>query len=168
MVYPEKMQHREHHALNHDYSRTATFFVTFRIHKRAPALCDIHPVTAEVSLTAEGRFVDEAIQTIPQQYPFITVNCYVIMPTHVHVVFIFAGQESVLSGNKPVRLGTVVGKIKGLASYHIRRASCPDFTWQRDHHDSIIRSQHQLEQVRNYIRNNPLSWATKNKLDRHR
>ena len=34
----------------------------------------------------------------------------------------------------------------------------PDFAWQTNYHEHIIRNEHELERIRNYIVSNPLMW----------
>ena len=34
----------------------------------------------------------------------------------------------------------------------------PDFVWQTNYHEHIIRNDHELERIRNYIVSNPLMW----------
>jgi len=36
------------------------------------------------------------------------------------------------------------------------------FKWHNSFHDRIIRDEHELQNVRNYIRQNPLKWSIKN------
>ncbi len=55
---------------------------------------------------------------------------------------------------------------KAATSYHIRRAEGqPWFAWQDDYYETVIRTEEALQQIRRYIRENPVRW-TQDKLYR--
>lgn len=64
--------------------------------------------------------------------------------------------------NNPMELPqNTVGKMirwyKGRVTYECRKQNI-DFSWQARFHDHIIRNRRSLENIRQYIRNNPLQW----------
>lgn len=151
---------QEHHIIEHDYTKLATFFATFHTHSQIRGthmLCTIQPETADVCLTTEGQCIDQTIQSITHYYPFIKVDCYIIMPTHIHLILIFKAQQI----STPIKPGTVIGKIKALSTYRARRVGLTNFAWQPNYYDRIIRDPSQLEATRNYIHNNPIRWLQK-------
>lgn len=56
-------------------------------------------------------------------------------------------------------LGSIIGQFKIATTKHIRAAGYPDFAWQRNYYERIIRDDRALESVCAYIRNNPANWA---------
>ncbi|MCB0165675.1 MAG: transposase [Anaerolineae bacterium] len=60
-------------------------------------------------------------------------------------------------------LGAIIGQIKSICTKRIRRAGMPDFAWQRNYYEHIIRSERALHAIRQYIQQNPLRWQ----LDRY-
>ena len=63
---------------------------------------------------------------------------------------------------KPVlgSLPTIIRSYKSAVTKHINkiRNTPTGFVWQRGFYDHIIRNEHDLNRIREYIRNNPLKW----------
>jgi len=56
-------------------------------------------------------------------------------------------------------LSQIIRWCKGRTTYEIRKKfSNPDFQWQSRFHDHIIRDEIALQNVRNYIIDNPKNW----------
>ena len=81
----------------HDYAQPGYYFITICTRERKQeALCSIEPAVGaiinrppRISLTPLGRIVDETIRAIPDHYPGISVDQYVVMPDHVHLILSF-------------------------------------------------------------------------------
>ena len=75
---------------NFDYSTPNAYFVTICTNKRKKILWrDVGASIArpqDVQLSPYGQIVDAAVRNIPVHYPAITVEHYVIMPNHVHLL----------------------------------------------------------------------------------
>lgn len=77
-----------------DYSQPGSYFITICTRERnQEVLCSIEPAVGaiinrppRISLTPLGRIVDETIRAIPDHYPGISVDQYIIMPDHVHLI----------------------------------------------------------------------------------
>ena len=105
-----------------------------------------------IFLSNQGKIVDRCITNIPIHYPAISVDQYVIMPNHIHLLLqIHAGNDG-----RPVAAPTVsqvVNQLKGAAS---RQAGFP--LWQKGFHDHVIRGDADYKEIWNYIQNNPATW----------
>lgn len=55
-------------------------------------------------------------------------------------------------------LGTIMNQYKRIVTIHARKIN-PEFYWQSRFYDSIIRDDHSLKNVRNYIKNNSKNWG---------
>jgi len=62
--------------------------------------------------------------------------------------------------------GNIVGAFKSIATHEyvigIRQQQWLSFTgrlWQRNYYEHVIRSEHELNKIREYIINNPLNWS---------
>ncbi len=76
-----------------------------------------------------------------------TLDSFVIMPNHVHVLFRPIGEN---------KLGDIVGSWKRFSSREINKARGETGTfWQREAWDRLIRSQRHLDWARRYILKNP-------------
>lgn len=55
-------------------------------------------------------------------------------------------------------LGSVINSFKGKCTTRIGNKLIPDFEWQARYHDRVIRSEKELQRIREYIINNPAKW----------
>ena len=147
----------------YDYSQPGYYFVTICTAVRhqdilsviSPAVgAIINRPPAEVSLTALGHLTRQAILDIPSRYPGISVDAYVIMPDHVHLIL--AVQNVGPDGRQiaaPTSISTVIQQLKRAVSRAAGRS-----IWQRSFYDHIIRNDADLAEARQYLANNPLNW----------
>ena len=109
----------------------------------------------QIILSDYGKIVDTAINNIPQYYPHINVDKYVVMPNHVHMILIINMDN--VSGRLIIAPTTVSNVIKGMKSYVTKQIGFS--FWQRSFHDHIIRDKDDYEQKWQYIDENPAKWA---------
>ena len=77
----------------------------------------------------------------------IDLDCYVVMPNHVHCVF------ALREGKK---LEKVMQSIKGFSAREVnKRMARKGALWQSDYWDRLIRSESHLRWVRRYVTGNP-------------
>jgi REP element-mobilizing transposase RayT len=71
------------------------------------------------------------------------------------------GETGGFSGDKNPMIGNSISKIirwyKGRCSFECRKIN-PNFGWQSRFHDHIIRNSRSLDNIQNYIEQNPLKW----------
>ncbi len=86
------------------------------------------------------------------------------MPNHIHGIIIInnpVGTGHALSSNKNTinnNLSNIIGSFKSAASKRINQINNNKFKWQRSFYDHIIRTNDSLNNIRNYIVNNPSTW----------
>ena len=85
----------------YDYSLEGAYFITIVTQRRRNIFGWV--VGGEMKLNDAGRMVDQVCREIPQFIPGIRLDCYQIMPDHVHMIVEIVG----LSGN--VGVGATVG-----------------------------------------------------------
>ena len=152
---------------HYDYNTPGAYFVTFCTHNRKTILSRIVGAiheSPEPQLTAFGKIADNIIKNIPTHL-HITVDRYVIMPNHIHIIlliteedFIRAIRESPLQGRSLV--SKAVGYIKMNTSKAIRRQYGDIPVWQRGYHDHVIRGQEDYDEIAKYICENPIRWES--------
>lgn len=106
--------------------------------------------------------VQEAVCAIPWHYPAITLEKYVIMPNHIHLLLCIRAQNgrmvSAPTGDaptfRPKALSVVIGQMKRAAS---KQVAAP--LWQKGFYDHIIRDEADYLRVCNYMDTNPAKWA---------
>jgi putative transposase len=108
-----------------------------------------------VSLNAIGRRVRTAWLETGTLRPDVMLDEFIVMPNHMHaILYIQAPAASQL-------LFRIVGGFKANVTGAVRAMlSNPNFmVWQKRFHDRIIRSDHEAELKREYIRGNPERWG---------
>ena len=137
-----------------DYSQNGAYFVTICTRNRECLLGSIvgaDSIRPQIKLSTVGQAVDGCIKEIPQHYPHISVEKYVIMPNHIHLILLFARNDGRMI-SAPT-LSNVIGQMKRRAS---KITGIP--IWQRSFHDHIIRTEQDYAEIWQYIDANPLTW----------
>ena len=166
--------------LGYNYSWNGLYFVTICTKDRVSYFGDI--VDFEMRLNENGRMVEKQWLWLANQYPYIFLDEFVIMPNHFHGIIeideTFHGQtnqigvavDTVGTGHdlslqrtaippqKIKSLSEIIGAFKTTSSKLIHQTDLFDFAWQRSFHDHIIRDPESLEKIRLYIKNNPAKW----------
>ena len=106
-------------------------------------------------MNSYGRIAEEHLLRIPLLNPNIQIDKYVIMPNHLHVIFVVNPKEN---ENDMVDLSFVIGQYKMSVTKKIRMKEPGKMVWQRSFHDHVIRNQKRYEMIWQYIENNPLKW----------
>ena len=98
----------------------------------------------------------ETWEALPQRFAGLTLDEFVVMPDHVH--FIVQLDDNI---EKPPTLADVVGAYKSLTTVawlrHIKtmKLERSGRLWQDNYFERVIRDAPELENTRQYIRNNP-------------
>jgi len=130
-----------------NYRGRAYYFVTICTKNRACILGEIRSGT--IGLSLQGSIAYQNWQGIPNHYPGVQLDEFVVMPNHVHGILIF--NEAVSAG-----LGSVVGSFKAAVTKACT-AHALEMTWQARYHDKMPWGSG-LPALRKYIRDNPLHW----------
>lgn len=140
--------------------RFGWFFVTFQVFENKSLLGAI--VGENCILNELGLAVKGLIETLPKYNPEVYVDCFVVMPNHVHLVLKIDDRPT----NEEHHLGKIMRKLKSLAAREYRilgsRGVVPcqgSKLWQDNYWEKIVTNHEQLEAIRRYIENNPKSWS---------
>jgi len=106
----------------------------------------------ERCLTELGRFTVQRILEIPVHYPDISVDHYVIMPDHIHLLLRIHGEEGGRSMIAPT-ISRVIRLLKGTVS---KQAGFS--VWQKGFYDHVVRGEEDYREIWNYIEENPGKW----------
>ena len=141
---------------DYDYSQTGGYFITFCTENRAPLLSRITVGKAalrlpQVELTEYGRITEKYIQNISVAYPHISVENYVIMPNHVHLLLLVGDGGQ---GAARPTVSAVVRSIKALV-----RKETGKSLFQNSFYDHILRDEQDFLIHWDYIETNPGKWA---------
>ncbi len=140
---------------DYDYSKPGAYFVTICVKERKTILSEIivgaNSVRPnEIRLTKYGEIVKSAISNIPKYYPNVTVDNYVIMPDHIHLLLQLHSDES----GRTVFAPTINRVIKQTKGYITKQMGFS--IWQKSFNDHIIRGEKDYKEIWEYIENNPI------------
>jgi putative transposase len=113
-----------------------------------------------MKLSRLGRRAEECWLAIPDHFPFVRLDEYVIMPNHIHGLLRFE-KENYLSKNdgntfgpQSMNLGSVIRgfKIGVVKSAYQEKV---DFGWQPRYFDTVVTNYRLISRFRKYILSNP-------------
>ena len=160
---------------NWDYGATGFYFVTICTHDRENYFGDIvvetqnfaslpQTPTASLHPTPIGKIAHQYWSEIPDHFPFVVLDEFVIMPDHLHGILYFDKPEYEFRIPQPNKfapqsqnLGSVIRGYKAAVKKYAVMNSI-EFSWQPRYHDHVIRTERELQAVRRYILNNPMKW----------
>ena len=153
----ELQQRKQNRLPNYDYSTANAYFITICTDKRRNLFWKevgaIIDRPENVPLTNLGAIVWQGIADIPKHYPMISVDHFVIMPNHIHLLLQIHTDPDGRSMIAPT-ISTVVRQMKGTVS---KQAGFP--VWQKGFYDHVIRNEKDYQDIWNYIQGNPGKWA---------
>lgn len=136
------------------------FFVTMQVEHNRSILGTI--VGEKCILNELGKSVRDELTALPQKYPELELGEYVVMPNHLHAIFIIHERPT----NKKNHLGFLVGRFKGVTTFLYGKlkgaGKVPDIgghLWQIDYWEDLISSAAELLHYERYIRSNPKRWT---------
>ena len=145
---PETYTRRNTNRLpTYNYRSNGAYFITICTEKRQPVL--------EIPIIRTA--VLEQWHHLPQHFPNVQLDTFVIMPDHIHGLLWLDG-----STRDAPTLGKVIGTFKAWVTitwrnYHKdANTPCLSHLWQRDYYEHVIRNEEDLNLTREYIINNPL------------
>jgi REP element-mobilizing transposase RayT len=141
----------------HDYSREGYYFLTICTQDRREWFGNIE--NGEMVLNEYGVIVGQQWEWLEKQYGYVQLDQFVVMPNHVHGVLSIIGNGRDRSLQKIKSVSELVGAFKTTSSKLIHHAGLLEFRWQKSFYDQIIRDDWSLNRIREYILNNPLTWA---------
>jgi len=165
-----------------DYADDGIYFITICTQDKINYFGDV--VNEEMDLNGVGDVVNKFWLEIPKHFNNVILDEYIVMPNHVHgIIFIdnndistererrdvalqrlydYHGKNRQMSKISPQQksLSTIIRSYKSICTKIINQKYFTiNFAWQSRFYDRIIRNEHELNNVRNYIYNNPYKWT---------
>ncbi|MBR0040624.1 MAG: hypothetical protein IJP64_04530, partial [Oscillospiraceae bacterium] len=122
-----------------------------------------------LTLTEIGQIVERYILSTGN-IAGLSVDQYVIMPNHIHLLLQIGETDAASEGGPPrasaptgkngtsrasaPTLSDAVGALKRLVNREAGRN-----IWQRGYYEHVIRNEHDYREIWEYIENNPAKWA---------
>lgn len=180
--YKNKYRIKSSRRVGHDYSQDGYYFITICTYNKEEILGVVK--NSGVVFTDIGRYVFQCWIKISGSFPFVKLDVFVIMPNHIHGILIVKNKKTVETRrgaslqcgasasdeykNKfgPLQknsISSIVNHFKGNVKKWCNKNGYENFYWQPRFHDRIIRNDIELNEIRQYIIDNPLKW----RLDRN-
>ncbi|MBQ3500572.1 MAG: transposase [Oscillospiraceae bacterium] len=146
----------------YDYSKSGYYHVTICTEGRKPILSTVGrglaPAANKIELTAIGKIAEEQLLFLESEYSFVKIDRYVIMPNHIHVIFILFGKTAGASP-RPT-LSDIVCAYKSRTTRLCNKfdLSPGRKIFQASFYDEIIRNQSAYDEISKYIFENPMKW----------
>ncbi len=156
MKYNPDFNHRQSIRLTgYDYSTSGAYFITICTHEREYLFGDV--VNEIIQLNTVGDIARSHWQQLSQHHPNIIMDESIVMPNHLHGIIIL---ESSTDSTKSI--SEIIRGFKTFSAKAINKKRCLRSVpvWQRNYYDRIIRSELELDRIRQYIIYNPRNWDT--------
>ncbi|EGV42641.1 hypothetical protein BZARG_3019 [Bizionia argentinensis JUB59] len=162
------MKNRKRNRLKgYDYSRDNLYFVTVCVQDRLCCFGEVidvgQGIARELSVREEipakcimklnvyGLIVQERLLWLQEQYPYVVIDNFVVMPNHVHAIIEIDRLRIPVVGIKIKSLSSLMGAFKTTSSKLIHEIGFLDFSWQRSFHYHINKTKIAYQNISNYI-----------------
>jgi REP-associated tyrosine transposase len=163
----------------YDYSQSGAYFVTICTQDLQCLFGEM--VNSKMVLNNAGQMVELIWSELPERFPHVKLDEFVIMPNHFHGIMVFCRGESCirpktdeqlkgeykirLYGTLPGTLGRIMQAFKSITTHKyiagVKQKQWPPFPgklWQRNYYERIVRDENELNDIRKYIMDNPRKW----------
>jgi putative transposase len=179
---PDEHRRRSIRLKGHDYSQPGAYFVTICTRDRECLFG--HVVNGEMRLNEAGEIARRCWQDIPDHFPLIELDAFVLMPNHVQGIIVIhescKGEASEPLGSLNTRMGVadasplrqrpngtqsgslsaIVQNFKSVSTRKMNAACRAPGTpvWLRNYYEHVVRNDDDLQAIRKYILGNPARW----------
>lgn len=157
----------------YDYRNGGMYFVTICTKNRERIFGEIR--NNIIGLSDIGCIIHQCWNEIPQHFPYVELDTFIVMPNHVHgILYMCDITERMDDGTGTAcrartdiverhfgqciagSLPTIIGAFKSACTKHINQLSNGNTSiWQRNYYEHIIKSENERLRIRRYIMNNP-------------
>lgn len=159
---------------DYDYSQAGAYFVTVCTQNRECIFGEIED--GRMILNETGKAVQAAWDGLPNRFPGIVLDAFTVMPNHCHGIVVLVGaglarpnsnalpnvNDNIEKGaaSSALTLGTVIRALKAISAINANGILCRSGrpVWQRNYYDHIIRSEDDMNKIREYVETNPSGW----------
>ena len=157
---PKKHHRRSIRKKGYDYSSPGKYFITIDVNKNLHLFG--HVKDGIMIKNDAGNMIEKWYFKIPEKFPDIRCHEMIIMPNHIHFIIENVGW---LQGSAPTGVDTIIQWFKTMSTNEyirgVKEKGWPRFIkklWHRNFFDRIIRDERMLQNITNYIINNPKKW----------
>ena len=152
---------------NWDYSNEGIYFVTICCLSKQKFFGSIFD--DQLSLSEIGKIASQYWHEIPAHFSHVKLDEFIIMPNHIHGLIILdysligLCHEMILQSqfSRPIKnsVSVIINQYKSSIKRWCNKNGHSDFQWQSRFYDQILRNEIAIDNVREYIHNNPRNWS---------
>ncbi len=145
----------------YDYSRPGAYFITICTQNRRCILSEIVGEGFPLPKKA-GEIAVKYIENISLRFPTVSVDKYVVMPNHIHMLLSIEGYDG--RGNPSPTQTADIKQVIGWFKYFVTKDinlitnRLGNRVFQRSYFDHVIRGEQDYREIWEYIENNPRKW----------
>jgi REP element-mobilizing transposase RayT len=163
----------------YNYANNGAYFITVCTHNKKHLFGEIGD--GKMILNGAGEIIDQWWKKLPEKFPGISIDEYVIMPNHFHGIIIIDSHPTLIASvgaglsrpsltgivgsnengreNRAPTLGKMIAffKYQTTKEYNVRNTNIQKL-WQRNYWDRMIRDEREMRSIREYISGNPKEW----------
>ncbi len=155
---------------DYDYTQNGAYYVTICAHNRRCVFGNVR--SGEMMLNDAGTMTEEWWKKLPDRFPGIEMDEFIVMPNHLHGIINIVGAPFMGALNEDratikvaPTLGQLIGAFKSITTNeyirNVKTNNWPSFNrqfWQRNYYEHVIRNESDLNCIREYIVINPTKW----------
>ncbi len=141
------------------YQSAGAYFITICTQARRCLLSRIVGrglAPAAIEYTQYGEIAEQELLLLEERYSFLKIDRYVIMPNHIHALFLFDNETAGASPRPTVM--DVVCAYKSLTTRACKKQYSIDKLFQTSFYEHIIRNKQDYDEISRYIEENPARW----------
>ncbi len=152
---------------NHDYGAASAYFITICTEERRRILSTVVGAdvpdgppgarTYRTQLSEKGRIADRILRQMDAYYESISVDAFVIMPNHIHLILFIPYDGGASRTSPPTRQHAGVSRFVSTFKRFCNKEYGENI-WQRSFYDHVIRDRADYDEVVKYIAQNPMKW----------
>lgn len=162
MYNPDIHQRKSIRLKDYDYSSAGAYFVTICTKDREYLFGEISD--GQMGLNDVGRVANKCWCDIPVRFPHVELDAWIIMPNHVPGIINIVGAGLALpksnqgAASSAPTLGDIIRVFKSISAIKVNSilGRTGLSLWQRNYYEHIVRNKKELNQIREYVQNNPL------------
>ena len=164
---PKKYRRKSVRLKQYDYSHAGGYFITICTYNKECLFGEV--INGEMRITEYGNIVRDEWLKAEKLREYVKLDRYVVMPNHFHgIIIIYNDNEGTARCAPTSRFGkivpnslpVIVRSFKSAVTKQINmvRKEYGKPVWQRNYYEHVIRNDEDLQQIREYVDNNPLKW----------
>lgn len=150
-------RYRKHPRLkDYDYSRAGYYYVTIHTERNVPPLSVVvQKETPTIALSAAGKIAEQQLFALETRFPYVRIDKYVIMPTHIHAIIVLDP-----GGYPRPGLPEIVRAYKSLTARLCNQTlgTVGQSLFQTSFYESVLRNERAYQECWRYIDENPAKW----------